>query len=44
VLVEHAGQFGSQAAGPVAHDLLLLTQQRDPARINVSADLGQKPT
>jgi len=44
VLVEHAGQFGSQAAGPVAHDLLLLAQQRDPARINVSADLGQKPT
>jgi penicillin-binding protein 2 len=44
VLVEHAGQFGSQAAGPVAHDLLLLTQQRDPARINVSADLGSKPT
>ncbi len=44
VLVEHAGQFGSQAAGPVAHDLLLLTQQRDPARINVSADLGQRPT
>lgn len=43
VLVEHAGQFGSQAAGPVAHDLLLLTQQRDPARINVSADLGQRP-
>ncbi len=39
VLVEHAGQFGSQAAGPVAHDLLLLTQQRDPARINVSAEL-----
>jgi penicillin-binding protein 2 len=44
VLVEHAGQFGSQAAGPVAHDLLLLTQQRDPARINVSADLAAKPT
>jgi penicillin-binding protein 2 len=44
VLVEHAGQFGSQAAGPVAHDLLLLTQQRDPARINISADLAQKPT
>jgi penicillin-binding protein 2 len=44
VLVEHAGQFGSQAAGPVAHDLLLLTQQRDPARINVSADLAPKPT
>jgi penicillin-binding protein 2 len=44
VLVEHAGQFGSQAAGPVAHDLLLLTQQRDPARINVSADLVAKPT
>jgi len=43
VLVEHAGQFGSQAAGPVAHDLLLLAQQRDPARINVSADLGQRP-
>jgi penicillin-binding protein 2 len=34
VLVEHAGQFGAQAAGPVAHDLLLLTQQRDPARVN----------
>jgi penicillin-binding protein 2 len=34
VLVEHAGQFGSEAAGPVAHDLLLLTQQRDPARLN----------
>jgi len=27
----------------VAHDLLLLAQQRDPARINVSADLGQRP-
>lgn len=32
VLVEHAGRFGAQAAGPVAHDLLLLAQQRDPAR------------
>ena len=32
VLVEHAGKFGAQAAGPVAHDLLLLAQQRDPAR------------
>jgi penicillin-binding protein 2 len=39
VLVEHAGQFGSQAAGPVAHDLLLLTQQRDPAKLKVSAEL-----
>jgi penicillin-binding protein 2 len=39
VLVEHAGQFGSEAAGPVAHDLLLLTQQRDPARLNLSAEL-----
>jgi penicillin-binding protein 2 len=44
VLVEHAGQFGSQAAGPVAHDLLLLTQQRDPARINVSAERQSSPT
>ena len=44
VLVEHAGQFGSQAAGPVAHDLLLLTQQRDPARINVSAEREAIPT
>jgi penicillin-binding protein 2 len=42
VLVEHAGQFGSQAAGPVAHDLLLLTQQRDPARITVAAELPVK--
>ncbi len=42
VLVEHAGQFGAQAAGPVAHDLLLLTQQRDPARLNVAADLSPK--
>jgi penicillin-binding protein 2 len=39
VLVEHAGQFGAQAAGPVAHDLLLMTQQRDPARSAVSAEL-----
>jgi penicillin-binding protein 2 len=39
VLVEHAGQFGSQAAGPVAHDLLLMTQRRDPARLNLSAEL-----
>jgi penicillin-binding protein 2 len=39
VLVEHAGQFGVQAAGPVAHDLLLMTQQRDPARSAVSAEL-----
>jgi len=31
-LVEHAGKFGAQAAGPVARDLLLLAQQRDPAR------------
>ena len=44
VLVEHAGQFGSEAAGPVAHDLLLLTQQRDPARLNVAAQLPAKQT
>lgn len=44
VLVEHAGQFGSQAAGPVAHDLLLLTQQRDPARMNIAADSAQAPS
>jgi penicillin-binding protein 2 len=43
VLVEHAGQFGAQAAGPVAHDLLLLTQQRDPAKINVTAELKANP-
>jgi penicillin-binding protein 2 len=43
VLVEHAGQFGSQAAGPVAHDLLLLTQQRDPARGNVAAAQASAP-
>jgi penicillin-binding protein 2 len=42
VLVEHAGQFGAQAAGPVAHDLLLMTQQRDPARLNVTAEAAQK--
>jgi penicillin-binding protein 2 len=44
VLVEHSGKFGAQAAGPVAHDLLLLTQQRDPARINISAALPAKKT
>ena len=44
VLVEHSGKFGAQAAGPVAHDLLLLTQQRDPARINVSAALPANRT
>jgi penicillin-binding protein 2 len=44
VLVEHSGKFGAQAAGPVAHDLLLLTQQRDPARINVSAGRQAEPT
>jgi penicillin-binding protein 2 len=43
VLVEHAGQFGSQAAGPVARDLLLLTQQRDPARMNIAAQSVQPP-
>jgi penicillin-binding protein 2 len=43
VLVEHSGKFGAQAAGPVAHDLLLLTQQRDPARLNMSAELLAKP-
>ncbi|HLG88420.1 MAG TPA: penicillin-binding protein 2 [Alphaproteobacteria bacterium] len=37
VLVEHAGHFGAEAAGPVAHDLLLLAQQRDPARIQTPA-------
>ncbi len=42
VLVEHSGKFGAQAAGPVAHDLLLLTQQRDPARLNMSAELPTK--
>jgi hypothetical protein len=41
--VEHSGKFGAQAAGPVAHDLLLLTQQRDPARLNMSAELPTKP-
>lgn len=44
VLVEHSGKFGAAAAGPVARDLLLLTQQRDPARINVSASLPEKQT
>jgi penicillin-binding protein 2 len=44
VLVEHAGQFGAQAAGPVAHDLLLLTQQRDPAKINITASLKASAT
>jgi penicillin-binding protein 2 len=37
VLVEHSGKFGAEAAGPVAHDLLLLTQQRDPARLIAEA-------
>ena len=43
VLVEHAGDFGAKAAGPVARDLLLLAQQRDPARLNVAAQLPTKP-
>jgi len=43
VLVEHAGDFGAKAAGPVARDLLLLTQQRDPARLTVAAQLPTKP-
>ena len=38
VLVEHSGKFGAEAAGPVAHDLLLLTQQRDPARARATSD------
>ena len=42
VLVEHSGKFGAEAAGPVAHDLLLLTQQRDPARMNNSSDASSK--
>jgi penicillin-binding protein 2 len=38
VLVEHSGRFGAEAAGPVAHDLLLLTQQRDPAKLMASTE------
>jgi len=37
VVVEHGGG-GSAVAGPIAHDIMLETQRRNPARVN----LGQK--
>lgn len=39
VVVEH-GVGGSKAAAPVAHDLLLMAQQRDPASKRLIADAG----
>lgn len=39
VVVEH-GVGGSKAAAPVAHDLLLMAQQRDPASKKLIADAG----
>jgi penicillin-binding protein 2 len=44
VLVEHSGKFGAEAAGPVAHDLLLMTQQRDPARLFAGSPVPVRET
>ncbi|MGH6933751.1 MAG: penicillin-binding protein 2 [Dongiaceae bacterium] len=39
VVVEHGGG-GSKVAGPIARDILLETQRRDPARVNVNDRLA----
>jgi penicillin-binding protein 2 len=39
VVVEHGGG-GSKVAGPIAHDIMLETQRRNPARANVGEKLA----
>ncbi len=39
VVVEHGGG-GSKVAGPIAHDIMLETQQRDPSRGGTGRDLA----
>jgi penicillin-binding protein 2 len=41
VVVEHGGG-GSAVAGPIAHDIMLETQRRNPARANLGQKLAQK--
>lgn len=41
VVVEHGGG-GSAVAGPIAHDIMLETQRRNPARANIGQKLAQK--
>jgi penicillin-binding protein 2 len=39
VVVEHGGG-GSKVAGPIAHDIMLETQRRNPARVNLAQSLA----
>ncbi len=42
VVVEHGGG-GSKVAGPIAHDIMLETQRRNPARANLGEKLAMAP-
>lgn len=40
VVVEHGGG-GSKVAGPIAHDIMLETQRRNPARVNLAKTMAE---
>ncbi|NJO35706.1 MAG: hypothetical protein HC869_24125 [Rhodospirillales bacterium] len=40
VVVEHGGG-GSKVAGPIAHDIMLETQRRNPSRANIGPKLAE---